>query len=62
MARLGRFDMSGLKEFQRKLEKIDQEAIDGFLEDCAKELAARLLRKVIKRLSLIHISEPTRLL
>lgn len=49
MARLGRFDMSGLKEFQRKLEKIDQEAIDGFLEDCAKELAARLLRKVIKR-------------
>lgn len=49
MARIGRFDMSGLKEFQRKLEKIDQEAIDGFLEDCAKELAARLLRKVVKR-------------
>lgn len=49
MARVGSFDMSGLKEFQRKLEKIDQEAIDGFLEDCAKELAARLLRKVVKR-------------
>lgn len=49
MARLGRFDMSGLKEFQRKLERLDQSAVDSFLEDCAKELAARLLRKVVKR-------------
>lgn len=46
---MGRFDPSGLKEFQKKLEKIDQSQIDGFLEDCAKELAARLLRMVIKR-------------
>lgn len=49
MARLGRFDMSGLKEFQRKLERLDQSAIDGFLEDCTKELAGRLLSKVVKR-------------
>ena len=49
MARMGKFNPSGLKEFQKKLEKIDQSQIDGFLEDCAKELAARLLRMVIKR-------------
>lgn len=49
MAKMGRFDPSGLKEFQKKLEKINQSEIDAFLEDCAKELAARLLRMVIKR-------------
>lgn len=49
MAKMGRFDPSGLKEFQKKLEKIDQSQIDGFLEDCAKELAARLFRLVVKK-------------
>lgn len=49
MAKMGRFDPSGLKEFQKKLEKIDQSQIDGFLEDCAKELAAWLFRLVVKK-------------
>lgn len=49
MARMGRVDARGLKEFQRKLGKIGQPQIDGFLEGCAKELAARLLRMSVKR-------------
>lgn len=49
MARLGSFDISGLKEFQRKLQKINQAEIDAFLGDCARELAGRLLRMVKKR-------------
>lgn len=49
MAKMGRFDTRGLKEFQKKLEKINESEVNAFLEDCAKELAARLLRMVIKR-------------
>lgn len=49
MARMGRFDPTPLIEFQRKLEKINQDKMDAFLEDCTKELAARLLRLVIKK-------------
>ncbi len=49
MGNMGRLDLSGLKEFQRKLEKINQSEIDIFLEACTKELAARLLRMVEKR-------------
>lgn len=37
-----------LKEFQEKLEKQQKEA-DAFIEGCAKELAARLLRMVVMR-------------
>lgn len=49
MARMGKFDVRGLKEFQGKLEKINQPEVDAFLESCAKELAARLLAMVVKR-------------
>lgn len=49
MARMGRFDPQALKDFQKKLEKINQDEVDAFLEGCTKELAARLLRMVIKR-------------
>lgn len=49
MARLGRFDAGGLKDFQKNLEKISPSEIDTFLESCAKELAARLLRMAVKR-------------
>lgn len=49
MARMGSFDTRALKEFQKKLEKIKQSEVDAFVESCAKELAARLLRMVIKR-------------
>lgn len=49
MARMGGFDTKGLKELQRNLNKIKDSNLDAFIEECAKELAARLLRKVIKR-------------
>jgi len=47
MAKMGRFDVRGLKEFQKQLEKLQDP--DAFVESCAKELAARLLAMVIKR-------------
>ena len=47
MGRYGRIDIRGLKEFQDKLKKLQPP--DAFVESCAKELAARLLAKVIKR-------------
>lgn len=50
MARMGSVDLSELKKFQQNLEKMADEAkINQFCEECAKELAARLLAKVIKR-------------
>lgn len=47
MGRFGGFDIRGLKEFQNELNKLQDP--DKFVESCAKELAARLLAKVIKR-------------
>lgn len=47
MARMGSVNMRGLKEFQRELERLQDP--DAFVEACVKELAARLLRMVIKR-------------
>lgn len=49
MARMGSFDISGLKNLQRNLNKIQEQQVNEFVEGCAKELAARLLAKVIKR-------------
>lgn len=50
MAGMGSFDSRGLRELQRKLNKLQNDAeINQFCEACAKELAARLLAKVIKR-------------
>lgn len=48
MAGMGSFDLSGLEELRDQLEKL-QKSQDQFAEECAKELAARLLAKVIKR-------------
>lgn len=48
MARTGGFNCEDMRRFQRELERLQQNT-DAFLEECAKELAARLLRKVIKR-------------
>ena len=47
MAGMGSFDCKGLKELQEKLNKLQNP--DLFVEECAKELAQRLLAKVIKR-------------
>lgn len=49
MARMGSFDFSELKKLQKNLNKLQEEQLNIFMESCAKELAARLLAKVIKR-------------
>lgn len=45
--RYGTFDMKELKRLQGRLQKMQDP--EAFCEACAKELAARLLAKVIKR-------------
>lgn len=47
MGKMGKVNMQGLKDFQKQLEKLQNP--DAFAEACIKELAARLLRLVIKR-------------
>ena len=47
MGKMGSFKVSGMKEFARELDKLQDPGI--FIEAYAKELAARLLRMVIKR-------------
>ena len=46
----GKVDFRDLEKFRKNLEKnLNDEEINLFIESCAKELAARLLAKVIKR-------------
>lgn len=45
---MGNFNSSEMKRFQRNLDKLQGANIDAFCEECAKELAARLLAMVIK--------------
>lgn len=47
MGRMGKFNFRELKDFEQKLKSMKDP--DAFVESCAKELAARLLAKVIKR-------------
>ena len=47
MGRMGNFNIDGLKKFRDELNKLQDP--DKFVEACAKELAARLLRMVVKR-------------
>lgn len=49
MAKMGSFSAAGLKKLQKQLNKIQEGNVEAFIEACAKELAARLLAKVIKR-------------
>ena len=50
MGKSGGVNVNDLKAFRDKLEKsLGANQIDAFIESCAKELAARLLAKVIKR-------------
>lgn len=48
MARMGNFKVEDLKELQKKLNNLQQNT-DEMIEACAKDLAARLLRLVVKR-------------
>lgn len=45
----GRCDFRQLQDLQKKLQKLERANLDQFYEECAKELAARLLAKVIRR-------------
>jgi hypothetical protein len=47
MARIGKLNFQQLKDFETRLRSLDDR--NAFAEACAKELAARLLAKVIKR-------------
>ncbi len=50
MARMGKVDFRQLEEFTKKVEEnLGGDQVDLFIKACAKELAARLLTKVIKR-------------
>lgn len=50
MARNGKVDFQDLEDFKKKIQdKFGASEVDLFIESCAKELAARLLAKVIKR-------------
>lgn len=49
MSRMGHFDLRELRRLQERLNRVDEAEINAFLEACVKELAARLLAKVIKR-------------
>ena len=49
MAKMGSFNSSELKRLQKNLNKLKEEQAEQFVEACAKELAARLLAKVIPR-------------
>ncbi|MGL5642335.1 MAG: HK97 gp10 family phage protein [Paraclostridium sp.] len=49
MARWGSCDFRQLQKLQQNMQKLESIDLDLFCKQCAKELAARLLRKVIKR-------------
>lgn len=49
MTRWGNFDYNQWKRLQQKLEKLNAVNYKACCEECAKELAARLLAKAIKR-------------
>lgn len=50
MGRGAKVDFSALEEFRDRLQNnLNPQQIDAFIDSCAKELAARLLAKVIKR-------------
>lgn len=43
-----------LQDFTRKIEDLNKQQKDEFMKACCKELAARLLAKVIKRTPVGH--------
>lgn len=49
MSRMGSFDSRELRKLQEHLNRVNEQEINDFVESCAKELAARLIAKVVKR-------------
>ena len=47
MLRMGGFDARELRKLRDELEKLQEP--EEFMKDCAKELAARLLKMVVQR-------------
>lgn len=58
MASMGSFSMSEFKKLQKQLNKLTEADTNTFVESCAKELAARLLAKVIKRTPVGQYDKP----
>ncbi len=59
MARMGNVDYSQLKDFAHEIEeKLGAQAVQEFIEACAKELAARLLTRVIRRTPVGEYDKP----
>lgn len=48
MPRWGKFDFDELKRFAKNLEAMEK-ALPGFIEECVREVALRLLAKVVPR-------------
>lgn len=49
MANWGNCDFRELEAFRDKMQRLEEQEAERFCEDCAKELAWKLLKKVIKR-------------
>ncbi len=49
MGKMGKFTVSGLENLRKQLDRVQEREVDAFVESCAKELAARLLARVIRR-------------
>ena len=49
MGRDIKIDLKGLEDLKKRLQKIEQEDATRFFEELSREIAARLLAKVIKR-------------
>ena len=49
MGKNGKIEFDELKELRKNVEKLSNSQVVVFMESCAKELAARLLAKVVKR-------------
>jgi len=49
MGKNGKIEFDELKELRKNVERLSKSQVVEFMESCAKELAARLLAKVIKR-------------
>lgn len=48
-SKMGSISTTGMKKLQKQMNQLQQGELDSFLDSCAKELAARLLAKAIKR-------------
>ena len=56
MAGLGRFNLRDLEKFRDKIQRMGETETQEFIQVCAKELAARLLRKIIKRTDKVTVT------